>query len=77
MKKIFTVLAALMFGLATLAQPIGAIAQTAATTHLTKSGAKDKRFKENKAPKGPTKKDGSLDMRFKANKKAAAKQKKS
>jgi hypothetical protein len=26
------------------------------------------RYKENKTPKGPTKKDGTLDMRYKVNK---------
>lgn len=48
--------------------------ETRKITHTTKSGAPDKRFKENKTTKttvasGPVKKDGTPDMRYKANKK--------
>lgn len=69
MKKIFVlVFAVMMMGLNNLS------AQTPAkTTHVTKSGAPDKRYKENKttapvAKKGPLKKDGTPDMRYKVNK---------
>ncbi|TSJ35900.1 hypothetical protein FO440_23560 [Mucilaginibacter corticis] len=41
--------------------------------HLKKDGTPDKRFKENKATKGPLKKDGTPDMRYKANKTSASK----
>lgn len=67
MKKIFVlVFAVMMMGLNNLN----------AQTHVTKSGAPDKRYKENKttapvAKKGPLKKDGTPDMRYKANKNQA------
>ena len=45
---------------------------TRKTTHVTKSGEPDKRYKENKATvketAGPKKKDGTPDMRYKENK---------
>lgn len=73
MKKIFALVFAIM-----MLSLHGVQAQTATKTqHLTKSGAPDKRYKENKtAPaeqKGPKKKDGTPDMRYKANKGKAAK----
>ena len=37
---------------------------------MKKDGTPDKRFKANKAPKGPVKKDGTPDKRFKENKEA-------
>jgi hypothetical protein len=71
MKKIFTLLTLLMFGLATFTQAsITAIKTPPTQTHLKKDGTPDKRFKENKKPAGPVKKDGTPDMRYKANKKA-------
>ncbi|WP_374950028.1 hypothetical protein [Mucilaginibacter sp.] len=63
MKKIFTLLAVLMFGLATLTH---SFAQD--TTHRTKSGKLDKRYNANKH----LKKDGTMDMRYKSSKHAAA-----
>jgi hypothetical protein len=69
MKKLFTLLTALMFGFATLTSSASTFQQKPATTqHLKKDGTPDKRFKENKTPKGPLKKDGTPDMRYKANK---------
>lgn len=71
MKKLFVLIAAIMMmGLNSLQ----AQAPAQKTTHVTKSGAPDKRYKENKQPKAtkaaPTKKDGTPDMRYKANKPA-------
>lgn len=54
---------------------VKATTATADTVHLKKDGTKDKRFKENKAPKGPLKKDGTPDKRYKANKEEGAKKK--
>ena len=69
MKKLFTLLTALMFGFATLTSSASTFQQKPATTqHLKKDGTPDKRFKENKTPKGPLKKDGTPDKRYKANK---------
>ncbi len=52
-------------------------AQTAPTTqHIKKNGTPDKRFKENKTPKGPVTKSGKPDMRYKANNPNAGKKKK-
>ena len=69
MKKLFILLTALMFGFATLTSSASTFQQKPATTqHLKKDGTPDKRFKENKTPKGPLKKDGTPDMRYKANK---------
>lgn len=81
MNKLILLLAAIItFGLgqaqaqtpktAQAAQPAKTTTQTK-TVHVTKSGAPDKRYKENKATKtvsGPLKKDGTPDMRYKANK---------
>lgn len=72
MKKLFSLLTALMFGFATLASTAAPIQQKpAAPQHLKKDGSADKRYKENKTPKGPLKKDGTADKRYKANKPAA------
>lgn len=71
MKKVFTLLTILIFGLATFTQ---SFAQD--TTHRTKSGKLDRRFNANKH----LKKDGTMDMRYKSSKHATAaktKQKKS
>jgi len=73
MKKIFALVFAVM-----MLSLNGVQAQTPTkTTHVTKSGAPDKRYKENKtapaAEKGPLKKDGTPDKRYKANKEKAAK----
>lgn len=74
MKKIFTLLTALMLGFATLTSTASTFQQKPATTqHLKKDGTPDKRFKENKTPKGPLKKDGTPDKRYKANKTAKKK----
>jgi uncharacterized alpha/beta hydrolase family protein len=51
-------------------------AQKAAPAHTKKDGTADKRFKENKTPKGPVTKSGKPDMRYKANNPAPAKKKK-
>ena len=67
MKRLFTLLTAVLLATATIA-PSYAIQQKPATQHLKKDGTPDKRFKENKTPKGPLKKDGTPDMRYKANK---------
>ncbi len=83
MKKLFTLLTAALLGLSTMAVKAQSGQQSAMaskqTTHTTKSGAPDKRYKANKAkedhasspaavPATPTKKDGTMDMRYKANK---------
>ncbi len=78
MKKLLTLLTVAMLGLGTTyAQTVQQSATTTSTQktkHVTKSGAADKRYKENKtstttaAAVGPTKKDGTADMRYKANK---------
>jgi hypothetical protein len=74
MKKVFTLLTALMFGFATLTSTASTFQQNAAATqHLKKDGTPDKRYKENKSAKGPMKKDGTADMRYKANKTAKKK----
>ena len=70
MKKIFTFLTVLVFGLATLTQagPLAYFKQAPAQ-HLTKSGKPDKRYNENKH----LTKAGKPDMRYKTSKQAAAK----
>ena len=70
MKKIFTLLTVLVFGLATLTQagPLAYFKQAPAQ-HLTKSGKPDKRYNENKH----LTKAGKPDMRYKTSKQAAAK----
>jgi len=60
MKKLFVacMLSIMTFGAIStslLAEPL--------QQHLTKSGKPDKRFKENKTPKGPVTKSGKPDMR--------------
>jgi len=73
MKKLFTFLAILTFGFATLTQAATpayfASINTPQQQHLTKSGKPDKRYNENKH----LKKDGTPDMRYKTSKKAAKK----
>ncbi|MES2426834.1 MAG: hypothetical protein V4560_07650 [Bacteroidota bacterium] len=44
--------------------------------HTKKDGTADKRFKDNKTPKGPLTKSGKPDMRHKANNPNAGKKKK-
>ena len=70
MKKISTLLAVLLFGLATLTQagPLAYFKQAPAQ-HLTKSGKPDKRYNENRH----LTKSGKPDMRYSTSKKAAAK----
>jgi len=70
MKKLFTLLTALMFGFATLTSSASTFQQKPATTqHLKKDGTPDKRFKENKTTTTVhLKKDGTPDKRFKENK---------
>lgn len=81
MKKLFWMIAALItISTAAFAQtaPAAQVKTTTsshkATSHTTKSGAPDKRFKENKTATsttvkaGPLKKDGTADMRYNANK---------
>jgi hypothetical protein len=70
MKKLFTLLTILLFGLSTLSTAIASsnfLDQE--PTKTTKSGKPDKRYNENKH----LKKDGTSDMRYKTSKKAAAK----
>ena len=66
MKKIFTLMTLLMFGLASFTQTF-----SQDTAHRTKSGKLDKRYNANKH----LKKDGTMDMRYKSSKHAAAKAK--
>ncbi len=77
MKKLFTLLTLLMFGFATLTQahntPTYSFKADTVKKHLKKDGTPDKRYKENKTPKGPLKKDGTPDKRYKANKADTAK----
>lgn len=78
MKRIFTLLTLLMFGLATFTQANASGYHVyQAKQHLKKDGTPDKRFKENKTPKGPVTKSGKPDMRYKANNPNAGKKKKS
>ncbi len=81
MKKfLLTIAAALTFTGISFAQSASPASQTTTKTavHTTKTGAADKRYKENKkqmtttTQAGPTKKDGTPDMRYKANKKTTA-----
>lgn len=80
MKKVILFVAAfLMIGLANVqaqgVAPAPTAPQTQKATHVTKTGAPDRRYKENKATEvAPThvRKDGQADMRYKANKEAAA-----
>ena len=67
MKRLFTLLTLIMFGLATFTQAIASTYQE--TTKKTKSGKLDKRYNANKH----LKKDGTMDMRYKSSKKAATK----
>lgn len=65
MKKIFAILTALLFSLATLMQvnaSAAALFQQKPQPHLTKDGKPDKRYKENKPV---LRKDGKPDMRYK------------
>ena len=71
MKRLFTLLTAVLFTFATLTQSHAATFKQTAPVHTKKDGTADKRFKENKTVKGPTKKDGTPDMRYKANKPTA------
>lgn len=64
MKKLLTLVTALIFSFVSLTQANAASFQT------KKDGTADKRFKANKTSKGPLKKDGSADMRYKSNKQA-------
>lgn len=67
MKKLFTLLTMLMFSVATFAKvPAISYKNSADTTHLTKNGKKDMRYKDNRAA-GPVTRSGKKDMRYKAN----------
>lgn len=79
MKKLILFVAAfVLFGLASASAQGVAPAAKQATTHVTKKGTPDRRFKENKttaahsAAAVKTRADGQPDMRYKANKEAAA-----
>ena len=76
MKKLFTIAAALMLGVASLVQasPNHVIAQTDTAKHMTKSGKPDMRYKANKSTTMTTK-SGKKDMRYKANNPDAGKKK--
>lgn len=67
MKRLFTLLTLIIFGLATFTQATASNYQD--TTKKTKSGKLDKRYNANKH----LKKDGTMDMRYKSSKKAASK----
>jgi hypothetical protein len=71
MKKIFTLLTLLIFGLAILKQANAFTFNGYRQQPTTKSGKPDKRYNANKH----LKKDGTSDMRYKTSKKAAAKKK--
>lgn len=75
-KSFFTLVVALIFSFAALTPAQAAGFQQKPATHLKKDGTPDKRFKNNKTPKGPVKKDGTADMRYKANKVASTPKKK-
>ncbi len=79
MKKVYTLVAAFLLCIATINQLNATPFQQkpATTQHLKKDGTPDKRFKENKTPKGPVTKSGKPDMRFKSNNPDAGKRKKS
>jgi len=72
MKRIFTLITALMFGLSTLTQA-RSVSFKVLQQHTKKDGTPDRRFKENKKH---LKKDGTPDMRYKANNPNAGKKKK-
>ena len=76
MKKLLTMLmlAVMSFGTMSISSAMAAPFQT--VKHLKKDGTPDKRFKENKKPKGPVTKSGKPDMRYKANNPKAGKKKK-
>jgi hypothetical protein len=67
-KKLLSLLLILVMACGTMVSTAYAAAPPQAK-HLKKDGTPDKRFKENKAAKGPLKKDGTPDMRYSANKK--------
>ena len=70
MKKIFTMLTILLFGLSTFSTAFASSnLSNQEPTKMTKSGKPDKRYNANKH----LKKDGTSDMRYKTSKKAAAK----
>jgi hypothetical protein len=66
MKRIFTLITALMFGLSTLTQAHSTSFKVL-QQHTKKDGTADKRYKENKQTKH-LKKDGTPDKRYKENK---------
>lgn len=70
MKKLITLMTALLFACATLTQTVAS--PVSFQQHLTKSGKPDKRYKENKH----LTKAGKPDMRFKSNNPNAGKKKK-
>ena len=76
MKKLFTLVTALMLGFATFTQaaPNRFTAQTDTAKHMTKSGKPDMRYKTNKSAPMTTK-SGKKDMRYKANNPNAGKKK--
>ncbi|RFZ85175.1 hypothetical protein DYU05_06125 [Mucilaginibacter terrenus] len=67
MKKIFSMLTLLLFGLATFTQVSAGTFQD--TTKKTKSGKLNRRYNANKH----LKKDGTMDMRYKSSKNASKK----
>jgi hypothetical protein len=71
MKKVFTLLTALMFAFATLTT-VSASNSFTYQQHMTKAGKPDRRYKENKK----LTKAGKPDMRFKSNNPNAGKKKK-
>jgi hypothetical protein len=78
MRKLITMLTIVALAFATTFTTVRANAAThllysTQQQHLKKDGTPDKRFKENKTPKGPMTKSGKPDMRYKANKPAATK----
>ncbi len=77
MKKVIVMLMLAIFSFGTFSQVNAQTpqTQTPATKHLKKDSTADKRYKENKTPKGPLTKSGKPDMRYKANKQDSVKKK--
>lgn len=65
--KLLSLLLIISLGFSTIAANAMPLAQQPAqqAQNVKKDGTPDKRFKENKAAKGPLKKDGTPDKRFK------------
>ena len=73
MKKI---LASLMIAAMSLSIATSAFALPQQAQHTKKDGSADKRYKDNKTPKGPVTKSGKADMRYKSNNAKAGQKKK-